>query len=68
MVKCDFTSDMNYFINLVDSANSSGGTALYDALNLAIENLIQIKSKYPDIILRIIALTDGEDNESKISP
>jgi len=30
--------------------------------------LIEIKKKYPKIILRIIALTDGEDNMSINTP
>jgi len=34
----------------------------------AIESLIEVKKKYPNIILRIIALTDGEDNESELTP
>jgi hypothetical protein len=34
---------MNEFIKLVDSTNPSGGTALYDALGMAIENLKEIK-------------------------
>ncbi|KAL4472088.1 hypothetical protein ABPG72_001086 [Tetrahymena utriculariae] len=66
--KCDFTKDMNHFIKLVDDANPRGSTRLYDALMEGINSLLQIKKKYPNIILRLIAMTDGEDNQSKYKP
>jgi ubiquitin-conjugating enzyme E2 D/E len=53
---------------LVDGANPGGSTKCYDALVYAVEKLIEVKKKYPNIIGRIIALTDGEDNQSKTSP
>ena len=62
--KCDFTQDFNYFIKLIDDAVPTGSTKLYDALMEGIRSLLEIKKKYPDIILRIIAMTDGEDNAS----
>lgn len=43
-------------------------TALYVALKNAIDSLLLFKKKYPNCILRIIALTDGEDNKGKYSP
>ena len=46
----------------MSSAFERGGTKLFDALDLAIDNLNKIRGKYPNIIPRIIALTDGEDN------
>lgn len=64
----EFSNDFENFIKLVDSVNPSGSTALYDCLNTAIDSLLEIQKKYPKIILRIIALTDGEDNKSKIKP
>lgn len=66
--KCDFISDMNRFIKLVDDANPRGSTRLYDAIVEGINNLIEYKKKHPTTILRMIALTDGEDNESKYKP
>nr|BAA09092.1 ubiquitin-conjugating enzyme [Paramecium tetraurelia] len=66
--KCDFTNDFNNFIKLVDDASPRGGTKCYDAIAYAIEQLKEIKKKYPNIILRIIALTDGDDNQSKENP
>ena len=60
--------DFNKFIQLVDGANAGGGTKCYDALVCAVDSLMQVKKKYPKIVLRIIALTDGEDNESKTKP
>ena len=47
---------------MVDTAYEGGGTKLFDSLDLAIANLNKIRGKYPNIIPRIIALTDGEDN------
>ena len=35
---------------------------------MAIKDLLEIKKKYPNIILRIIALTDGEDTQSISKP
>jgi ubiquitin-conjugating enzyme E2 D/E len=61
---CNFTSNFQEFINLVDSANANGCTKLYDCMDEAITSLLDIKKKYPQIILRMIALTDGEDNDS----
>ncbi|CAD8083491.1 unnamed protein product [Paramecium sonneborni] len=66
--KCEFTNDFNKFIKLVDDASPGTGTKCYDAIGYAIDQLKEIKKKYPNIILRIIALTDGEDNESKENP
>ena len=60
--KCEFHNNFERFIQLVDDVNPSGCTKLYDAIDQAVNNLIELKQKYPNIILRIIALTDGEDN------
>lgn len=53
---------------MVDSANPGGQTKLFDALQAAVDDLLEIKKTYPNIILRMIALTDGEDNISKEKP
>lgn len=66
--KCDFISDMNTFIKLVDDANPRGGTRLYDSIVEGVNRLIEYKKTHPTTILRMIALTDGEDNESKFKP
>jgi len=63
-VRCQFNNDFENFIKLVDDVKAAGCTKLYDAIAQSIINLLEIKKKYPKIILRIIALTDGEDNES----
>lgn len=59
---------MNRFIKLVDDANPRGSTRLYDSLMEGINSLLTIKKRYPNIILRLIAMTDGEDNQSKFKP
>ncbi|KAL4503247.1 hypothetical protein ABPG72_000853 [Tetrahymena utriculariae] len=66
--KCEFIRDMNTFIKLVDDAAPRGGTRLYDSLVEGVNSLIEYKKKHPNTILRMIALTDGEDNESKYKP
>ncbi|CAD8150339.1 unnamed protein product [Paramecium octaurelia] len=66
--KCEFISDFNKFIKLVDDANPGGSTKCYDAIDYAINKLLEVKQKYPDIVLRILALTDGEDNASTSKP
>ena len=68
MLDANFNKDFDKFIQLVDDVEASGSTKLYDSIFRAIENLMEIKKKYPKIILRIIALTDGEDNESSHTP
>jgi ubiquitin-protein ligase len=47
---------------------ASRGTALYDGIDLAVEELVRYSATYPDehmIKKRIICLTDGEDNRSR---
>ena len=40
---------------------------MYDAAAQAINSLLKFKARYPNCHLRILALTDGEDNGSKVS-
>lgn len=47
---------------MVDSCSPGSATRLYDSVQIAIDKLLTIKKKYPNIILRIIAMSDGEDN------
>lgn len=68
ILKCGFTELFMQFKELVNKAKSKGTTALYTALQLAAQSLVEFKKKYPDTMLRIIALTDGEDNRSKHKP
>lgn len=65
---CDFNNNFNKFIQLVDNCDPGGSTKLYDCMDVAIQDLLELKKKYPNIILRMIALTDGEDNQSVNTP
>lgn len=38
-VLSEFTKDFNYFKKVVDDASPKGSTALYDALNIAVDKL-----------------------------
>lgn len=66
-MKVDFTESFHDFNLLVANANPRGSTLLYDAMVSAARNLLMFKKKYPNCILRILALTDGEDTGSKSS-
>jgi ubiquitin-protein ligase len=66
-VKVDFTESFHDFNLLVSNAHPRGSTLLYDAMVVATQNLLNLKKKYPNCILRILALTDGEDTGSKSS-
>ncbi|CAD8137345.1 unnamed protein product [Paramecium octaurelia] len=68
ILKCGYTELFMQFKDLVNKAKPQGMTALYVALKNAIDSLLQFKKKYPNCILRIIALTDGEDNKGRYSP
>lgn len=65
MKQCDYIKDYNLFIELIDQVKNQGQTRLYDAMDIAVKSLLEVKQQYPNIILRIIAMTDGEDNLSK---
>lgn len=66
-VQLDFTEAIYDFNRLVSNAQPKGSTRLYDSIVNAVNQLLQFKKKYPDCILRIMALTDGEDTCSKNS-
>lgn len=56
------TNDVALLKRKINAMNEEGGTAFYDAVSLALD-----KIKNTNSIKAIIALTDGQDNESKIS-
>lgn len=66
-MKVDFTESFQDFNLLVANAKPRGSTLLFDAISSASDNLIKLKNKYPNVILRILALTDGEDTGSHTS-
>ena len=65
--QCDFTEAIYDFNRLISNAQPRGSTTMYDAAAQAIYSLQKFKGRYPDCHLRIVALTDGEDNGSKHS-
>lgn len=52
------------FRRSVERMNASGDTALWDALNLANDQIDQYAVKYPTARKRIICLSDGDDTKS----
>eukprot|EP01084_Bolivina_argentea_P090240 162641_1 len=70
---CDITSSYEKFLRKVETIETTGTTALRDAIEEAVQLLIKWKNnkvkkrQRKDTKLRIIALTDGLDNESSIN-
>src|ERR1051326_5663728 len=56
------TNDIRTLKNKIDAMTEDGGTAFYDAVSLAMD-----KIKKSPAINAVIALTDGEDNLSKMN-
>jgi len=65
--QCGFTEAIYDFNRLISKANPRGSTLMYDAVVVAVESLKKFQTQHPNCILRIIALTDGEDTGSKHS-
>lgn len=65
--QCGFTEAIYDFNRLVSKAKPRGSTLMYDAIVKAVSSLKELKAKYPDCLLRILALTDGEDTGSNNS-
>jgi Ca-activated chloride channel homolog len=57
----DFTSDTKKLERALDKLNSRGGTAIFDAISLSIDNLKK-KGKQEKKVL--VVITDGNDNQS----
>lgn len=49
----------------LNNMSASGDTALWDSLALALDQIQHYKENYPQAKLRIICISDGEDNKSK---
>jgi|JI61114C2RNA_FD_contig_41_3386942_length_1335_multi_2_in_0_out_0_2 hypothetical protein len=65
--QCGFTEAIYDFNRLVSRAKPRGSTLMYDAVVKATNSLKELQLKYPNCIMRILALTDGEDTGSKNS-
>ena len=63
--QCGFTEAIYDFNRLVSRAAPRNSTLMYDAIAIAVKSLKDFQAKYPNCILRILALTDGEDTGSK---
>lgn len=56
------------FKDMMGDKKARGWTALWDAVDKAKDMLLAFKQKHPKSKLRIIVLTDGEDNQSQKNP
>ena len=52
----------SYFVNAVKNLKASGGTAMFDAIVVAENMLIEQQKNNPNTRLMIFVLTDGESN------
>lgn len=59
------THAVENFRHQLNNIIASGDTALWDAIMLGRDTLLQYATKYPKAKLRIICLSDGEDTKSK---
>ncbi len=60
----DFTGNVNLLREALDRLDSRGGTALYDAVFAASDHLAKMAQRGKKVLL---VITDGEDNESRLS-
>eukprot|EP00823_Brevimastigomonas_motovehiculus_P004822 TRINITY_DN329_c0_g2_i1.p1 TRINITY_DN329_c0_g2~~TRINITY_DN329_c0_g2_i1.p1 ORF type:complete len:1132 (+),score=310.68 TRINITY_DN329_c0_g2_i1:61-3456(+) len=64
-VECRMTPLFERFKEVIDSTKPGGRTALWDAVNLALSQLLIFQKKHPKCQLRILVLSDGENTCSK---
>jgi Ca-activated chloride channel family protein len=55
-------SDMQAIRSYVDGLSAGGGTAIYDALETAYQQVTQQQATDPDRLYSIVLMTDGENN------
>ncbi|KEF63504.1 uncharacterized protein A1O9_01482 [Exophiala aquamarina CBS 119918] len=63
-VSQDVTDVIENFRQAVEKMEPEGDTALWDALGLAADHLVDVAKRYPSIKKRVICLSDGEDTSS----
>ncbi|XP_063060431.1 uncharacterized protein LOC134453583 [Engraulis encrasicolus] len=63
-----FTENLPTFQQCVDKLHAAGFTPLYDALQLSVEELDKVKKQFPNCRLRVLCLSDGDDNGSSKAP
>jgi uncharacterized protein YegL len=59
------TNAIEQFRHKLNNMNASGDTAIWDSIALAQDQLQEYAKQYPNAKLRIICISDGEDNKSK---
>ncbi len=51
--------------DFADGLRMTGGTALYDAVLLSLQNMLEEKKKNPNYQYSVVAFTDGENNKGR---
>ncbi|KAH7087509.1 hypothetical protein FB567DRAFT_346883 [Paraphoma chrysanthemicola] len=64
-VSQDITNAVENFRHQLNNMSAKGDTAVWDSLALAHDQLQHYGDKYPTAKLRVICISDGEDNKSK---
>ena len=59
----DLTPDLGAFENCVDGMKQRGSTAIYAAVQTAVTMLEPVAKKHPHTDLRVVLLTDGQNNQ-----
>jgi hypothetical protein len=67
-IKQQITPLMFEFKDSLKDLRAGGNTAIFDALTKAKDMLVTFKEKNPEAKCRIILLTDGQDNSSRVTP
>ncbi|XP_053740335.1 uncharacterized protein LOC128770101 [Synchiropus splendidus] len=63
-----FTETLETFKEFIRTIEASGTTHLYDALLVGLEELLKVEARFPECRLRILCLTDGNDEGSVSKP
>ena len=60
----DLTPDLAAFENCIDDMKTGGATAIYAAITAGVKMLQPIAKNHPHADLRVVLLTDGQNNSS----
>ncbi|KAF2996796.1 hypothetical protein E8E13_000636 [Curvularia kusanoi] len=63
-VSQNITHAVENFRHQLNNTEAEGDTAIWDSVALAMDQLLQYAFKYPSTKMRIICISDGEDNKS----
>jgi ubiquitin-protein ligase len=65
-VECPLSFSADDFQAAINAVVPKGTTHLWDALNIACDNLVKYRAAHPNARLRILVISDGEDSTSPL--